>query len=174
MLRDAVKFRADCRQPGTDPHGRRVAMSDNRGQTRFRKACPPGGPPHFCSFYSIRSPNGATPLVSTVFGNSPEPQIVNDPKSLYQSPSGARGPAFTQSCNRRRSWREIRRSSRAPTTSRRKTRLARPVRHPRPFLWVPTGVRAFPVAVLDPTVIFWVTEFGHLLVIQDFVYCWCG
>src|ERR1039457_3575207 len=51
------------------------------------------------------------PFVSTVFGTSPEPPIVNDPKSLYQSPSGAHGPAFTQSCNRRRSWREIRRSS---------------------------------------------------------------
>jgi len=49
--------------------------------------------------------------VSTVFGNSPEPQIVNEPKSLYQSPSGAHGPAFTQDCNRRRSRREIRRSS---------------------------------------------------------------
>ena len=31
-----------------------------------------------------------------------------------------------------------------------------------------------PVAVPDPTVIFWVAEFGHLLAIQDFVYCWCG
>ena len=35
---------------------------------------------------------------STVFGNSPEPQIINEPKSLYQSPSGAHGAAFTHSC----------------------------------------------------------------------------
>ena len=51
------------------------------------------------------------PCANTVFGNSPEPQIVNDPKSLYQSPSGAHGPVFTQSCNRRRSCREICRSA---------------------------------------------------------------
>src|ERR1017187_7573916 len=57
--------------------------------------------------YSMRVPNGAMPPVNTVFGNSPEPQIMNEPKSLYQSPAGAQGPAFTQSCNRRRSWREI-------------------------------------------------------------------
>jgi hypothetical protein len=37
------------------------------------------------------------PLVSTVFGSSPEPQIMNEPKSLYQSPSGAHGEAFTHS-----------------------------------------------------------------------------
>lgn len=47
----------------------------------------------------------------TVLGNSPEPQIMNDPKSLYQSPSGAQGSEFTQSCSRRRSSREIWRSS---------------------------------------------------------------
>jgi hypothetical protein len=63
------------------------------------------------NFYSRRVPNGAMPFVSTVFGNSPEPRIMNEPKSLYQSPSGAVGPAFTQSCNRRRSGREMRRSS---------------------------------------------------------------
>jgi len=61
--------------------------------------------------YSIRVPNGAMPLVSTVFGSSPEPQMMNDPKSLYHSPAGAHGPAFTQSCNRRRSCSEIWRSS---------------------------------------------------------------
>ena len=65
----------------------------------------------FHDSYSIRAPNGAMPSVSTVFGNSPEPQIMKEPKSLYQSPSGAHGPPFTQSCNRRRSWREILRSS---------------------------------------------------------------
>jgi hypothetical protein len=63
------------------------------------------------SIHSIRVPNGAMSCVRTVFGSSPEPQIMNEPKSLYQSPSGAQGPAFTQSCNRRRSWSEIRRSS---------------------------------------------------------------
>src|ERR1039458_2172405 len=61
--------------------------------------------------YSIRVPNGAMPAVNTVFGNSPSPQIMNEPKSLYQSPAGAHGPAFTQSCKRRRSWTEICRSS---------------------------------------------------------------
>ena len=65
----------------------------------------------FQSDYSIRVPKGVMPFASTVFGNSPEPQIMNDPKSLYQSPSGAHGPAFTQFCKRRRSWREIWRSS---------------------------------------------------------------
>jgi len=59
----------------------------------------------------MRVPNGAMPLVRTVFGDSPEPQIMNDPKSLYQSPSGAQGAVFTQSCKRRRSSSEIRRSS---------------------------------------------------------------
>jgi len=57
--------------------------------------------------YSIRVPNGAMPFDSTVFGNSPVPQIRNEPKSLYQSPSGEQGPVFTQSCNLRRSWSEI-------------------------------------------------------------------
>ena len=63
----------------------------------------PDGRRLFHSSYSIRLPNGAMPLVSTVFGNSPVPQIMNEPKSLYQSPSGAHGAAFTHSCNRRRS-----------------------------------------------------------------------
>jgi hypothetical protein len=35
------------------------------------------------------------PLVSTVRGYSPKPQILNEPKSLYQSPSGANGWDFT-------------------------------------------------------------------------------
>ena len=50
-------------------------------------------------------------MVSTVFGNSPQPQIVKEPKSLCQSPSGAHGAAFTHSCKRRRSWIDIWRSS---------------------------------------------------------------
>src|ERR1039457_1343668 len=90
--------------PLGEPSACRTAVRPNA----FPAGVSAGRPPHF---YSIRVPNGAMPFVSTVFGNSPEPQIVNDPKSLYQSPSGAHGPAFTQSCNRRRSWREIRLSS---------------------------------------------------------------
>jgi hypothetical protein len=62
---------------------------------------------YFSLSYSIGDPKGSMPCANTVFGNSPEPQIVNDPKSLYQSPSGAHGPVFTQSCNRRRSCWEI-------------------------------------------------------------------
>src|SRR5271157_1082890 len=66
---------------------------------RFMLTCPRLA----LNFYSIRVPKGATPFVSTVFGNSPEPQIMNEPKSLYHSPSGAHGTAFTHACNRRRS-----------------------------------------------------------------------
>src|ERR1035437_7731402 len=66
---------------------------------------------YFSLSYSIADPKGAMPCANTVFGNSPEPQIVKDPKSLYQSPSGAHGPVFTQSCNRRRSCWEICRSA---------------------------------------------------------------
>src|ERR1035437_1551613 len=62
---------------------------------------------YFSLSYSIGDPKGSMPCANTVFGNSPEPQIVNDPKSLYQPPSGAHGPVFTQSCNRRRSCCEI-------------------------------------------------------------------
>jgi hypothetical protein len=29
-------------------------------------------------FYSMRAPKGAMPFVGTVFGNSPEPQIMNE------------------------------------------------------------------------------------------------
>jgi len=41
-------------------------------------------------------PNGCIPLASTVFRYSPEPQRMNEPKSSYQSPSGANGSAATQ------------------------------------------------------------------------------
>src|ERR1019366_3792552 len=91
------------------PLGRTVGLTDNCPAKRVPSRCGRRTAPTL--LFAIRVPNGALPFVSTVFGNSPEPQIVNDPKSLYQSPSGAHGPAFTQSCNRRRSWREIRRSS---------------------------------------------------------------
>jgi hypothetical protein len=36
------------------------------------------------------------PFVRTVFGYSPVPQRINEPKSLYQSPSGAQGSVTTQ------------------------------------------------------------------------------
>ena len=53
--------------------------------------------------YSISSPNAFIPLVSTVLGYSPEPHSLNEPKSLYHGPSGARGPDLTHSCRRLRS-----------------------------------------------------------------------
>ena len=51
------------------------------------------------------------PLARTVFGISPDPHRINEPKSLYQSPSGAVGPILTQSCRWRRSPNEISRSA---------------------------------------------------------------
>ena len=36
-------------------------------------------------------------LVRTVRGYAPDPQSLNEPKALYQSPSGAFGPDLTQS-----------------------------------------------------------------------------
>jgi len=77
----------------------------------WEASCSDRFPGCFCGSYSIGNPKGSMPCANTVFGSSPEPQIVNDPKSLYQSPSGAQGPVFTQSCNRRRSCPEIRRSA---------------------------------------------------------------
>ena len=72
--------------------------------------------------YLIGDPNGTIPGARTVLGNSPEPQRINDPKSLYQSPLGAIGPVFTQSCNRRRSsveiWRSATRAKRCSQTGR--------------------------------------------------------
>lgn len=61
--------------------------------------------------YSVGVPNGCRPLARTVFGISPEPQRMNDPKSFYQSPAGPCGAVFTQSCRRRRSARETCRSA---------------------------------------------------------------
>lgn len=51
------------------------------------------------------------PFDNIVLGNSPEPQRRKDPKSLYQSPSGASGPVFAQSCKRTRSRSVICRSA---------------------------------------------------------------
>ena len=62
---------------------------------------------HPSKTYLISVPKGIIPFPRTVLGSSPEPQIIKDPKSLYQSPSGAQGPALTQSCNRWRSPIEI-------------------------------------------------------------------
>ena len=42
-------------------------------------------------------------LARTVLGYFPEAHNLKDPKSLYQSLSGAIGPDPTHSCNRRRS-----------------------------------------------------------------------
>lgn len=39
--------------------------------------------------YSMGSPKGFMPFSRTVLGNWPVPQRMNEPKSLYQSPSGA-------------------------------------------------------------------------------------
>ena len=39
--------------------------------------------------YSVFWPNGFMLFVRTVLGYSPEPPSLNEPKSLYQSPSGA-------------------------------------------------------------------------------------
>ncbi len=44
------------------------------------------------------------PFSRTVFGNLPFPHRKNEPKSLYQSPSGAEGPVRTHACNARRSF----------------------------------------------------------------------
>src|SRR5579862_8324405 len=61
-------------------------------------------------------------LRRTVFGNSPEPQSLKEPKSLYQSPSGASGWDLTQSCKISRSlngiWRCSTRSRMCCHTSR--------------------------------------------------------
>ena len=51
------------------------------------------------------------PLIKTVFGYSPLPQSLKDPKSLYQSPSGADGSDLTHDCRRRRSASRIWRSA---------------------------------------------------------------
>ena len=60
---------------------------------------------------STGSPNGFIPFSRTVFGNLPVPQRMKEPKSLYQSPSGATGPVRTQDWSRWRSPIEMRRSS---------------------------------------------------------------
>src|ERR1039457_2522863 len=75
-----------------------------------------------CRCYSISSPNAFTFLVSTVLGYFPEPHNLKEPKSLYQSPSGATGPYPTHSCNRPRSANEI---CRCCTRSKRCSQSAR-------------------------------------------------
>src|SRR5436309_2966939 len=51
------------------------------------------------------------PFRRTVFGYSPLPQRWKEPKSLYQSPSGATGSDAAHSWRRRKSASETRRSS---------------------------------------------------------------
>jgi len=60
--------------------------------------------------HSISSPNALVSFVRTVRGYSPEPHSLNEPKSLYQSPTGATGSDRTHSCKRLRSARGILRS----------------------------------------------------------------
>ena len=59
------------------------------------------------SIFHSAAPNGFMPFFKTVFGYSPVPQIMKDPKSLYQSPSGAQGSVTTQLRSRCRSSRVI-------------------------------------------------------------------
>src|ERR1035438_2350830 len=47
--------------------------------------------------YPISFPKAFMSFVRTARGCSPDPQSLNEPKSLYQSPSGAYGPDLTQS-----------------------------------------------------------------------------
>jgi len=47
----------------------------------------------------IFTPLAGWPRSRKVFGYLPSPQILNDPKSLYQSPSGASGWVSRQSFN---------------------------------------------------------------------------
>ena len=97
----------DVKREGST-HDMPAARPGGLVQAAFWEAsCSDRIPGYFSVSYSIGEPKGSMPCANTVFGNSPEPQIVNDPKSLYQSPSGAQGPVFTQSCNRRRSCWEI-------------------------------------------------------------------
>ncbi len=64
----------------------------------------------FAAGYSISCPNVFISFVRTVRGNSPAPHSLKEPKSLYQSPSGAMGSDRTHGCNRARSPSEIWRS----------------------------------------------------------------
>jgi hypothetical protein len=69
------------------PHERRNAVTrdSDRVLSRDEEIV---RPPHY--FYSD-FPLVACPLKRNVFGSSPSPQTLNDPKSLYQGPSGASG-----------------------------------------------------------------------------------
>src|SRR2546427_11756937 len=56
-------------------------------------------------------PLAACPVKRNVLGNSPSPQILNDPKSLYQGPSGASGSDSRHSLSLYRSSARICRSA---------------------------------------------------------------
>ena len=56
-------------------------------------------------------PNGLIPFSRTVFGNWSVPHKMKEPKSLYQSPAGAKGPVLTHSWRANKSATEMRRSS---------------------------------------------------------------
>jgi len=53
--------------------------------------------------YSTSSPWAGWPFSRNVFGNRPSPQSLNDPKSLYQAPSGTSGECLRHSSSANRS-----------------------------------------------------------------------
>ena len=57
-----------------------------RHEPALKVNCPPGQRFAYSDF-----PLAACPFKRNVLGNSPSPQILNDPKSLYHRPSGASG-----------------------------------------------------------------------------------
>src|SRR5229473_2474262 len=73
--------------------------------------CPPGQRFVYSDF-----PLAACPFKRNVLGNSPSPQILNDPKSLYHRPSGASGSDSRQALSLYKSsaviWRSANRSKR--------------------------------------------------------------
>ena len=112
-------YRPSSRSPPQRHCAGRNGLRAVRAESNSALPCPPHAPPRPYSdgdnatfqIYSIGVPRGAMPLASTVFGNSPEPQRMNEWKSLYQSPLGDEGSVLTQSCNLPRSSRGICRSA---------------------------------------------------------------
>lgn len=76
--------------------GRTVAVSQPR-------PCPAGSPATHPSVLSISFPNAAIPSVRPVRWYSAEPHNLNENKSLYPPPSGARGSDLTDAGRRARS-----------------------------------------------------------------------
>src|ERR1039458_107266 len=87
-----------CFSTGNARTSSRIACSRDIGKPQLK--CEPAKsktPVATCRCYSISSPNAFMFLVSTVLGYFPEPHKLKEPKSLYQSPSGATGPDPTHS-----------------------------------------------------------------------------